>query len=72
MSRSFGQELADEGEFHVLFDDSIILGTAAEKAQDMVEVGVAMHAWEYRMKWHGEDEKTAKARAQTLNKNAAS
>ena len=42
------------------------------KAQDMAEVGVTMHAWEYRMKWYGEDEKTAKARAQALNKNAAS
>lgn len=63
MNRSFGQELADEGEVHVLFDGSIISDTAAEKAQDMAEVGVTMHAWEYRMKWYGEDENTAKARA---------
>lgn len=66
MSRAFGQELADEGEIHVLFDGSIISDTAAEKAQDMAEVGVTMHAWEYRMKWYGEDEKTAKARADGL------
>lgn len=66
MNRSFGKELADEGEVHVLFDDSIISDTAAEKAQDMVEVGVTMHAWEYRAKWYGEDENTAKARARGL------
>ena len=41
---------------------------AAEKAQDMAEVGVTMNAWEYRAKWYGEDEKTAKARAQELGK----
>lgn len=33
----------------------------------MVEVSVTMHAWKYRMKWYGEDEKTAKARANELN-----
>ena len=41
---------------------------AAEKAQDMAEVGVTMNAWEYRAKWYGEDEKTAKARAWELGK----
>ena len=70
MNRSFGQELGDEGEVYVLFDDSIISDTAAEKAQDMAEVGVTMHAWEYRMKWYGEDEKTTKARADGLRKQA--
>lgn len=44
MNRAFGNDLADEGEVHVLFDDSIISGAAAEKAQDMAEVGVTMHA----------------------------
>jgi hypothetical protein len=28
---------------------------AAEKAQDMAEVGVTMNAWEHRAKWYGED-----------------
>ena len=32
----------------VMFDDSIITDTAAEKAQDMREVGVTMQPWEYR------------------------
>ena len=53
---------------HVMFDDSIIQDVAAEKAQDMAEVGVTLNAWEYRMKWLGEDEKTAKARARGLAK----
>ncbi|MBQ9002769.1 MAG: phage portal protein [Eggerthellaceae bacterium] len=63
VERGFGKELPDEGEIHTIFDDSIITDTAAEKAQDMAEVGVTLNAWEYRMKWLGEDEKTARARA---------
>ena len=35
--------------------------TAAEEALDMAEVGVTMNAWEYRVKWMGEDEATARA-----------
>jgi len=29
----------------------------------MAEVGVTMGSWEYRMKWYGEDEGVARARA---------
>ena len=29
---------------------------------------VTMNAWEYRVKWYGEDEKTAKARARELGR----
>ena len=61
--RGFGELIPNEGLVRVQFDDSIIQDTAAERAQDMAEVGVTMHAWEYRAKWYGEDEKTAKARA---------
>lgn len=63
MSRAFGESIPDEGVTKIQFDDSIIQDTAAEKAQDMAEVGVTMNAWEYRMRWMGEDEKTARARA---------
>ena len=35
----------------------------------MAEVGITMNAWEYRAKWYGEDEKTAKARARELEGN---
>ena len=59
--RSFGEDLPDEGNITVTWDDSIITDTAAEKSQDMAEVGTTLNAWEYRMKWYGEDEETAKA-----------
>ncbi len=45
----------------VKFDDSIIVDTAAEKAQDLAEVGVTMNAWEFRVKHYGESEEEAKA-----------
>lgn len=53
--------LPDEGAITVTFDDSIIQDTQSEKQQDLAEVGVTMNAWEYRVKWYGEDEETAKA-----------
>ena len=62
-SRSFGESIPDEGEVRVQFDDNIIQDTAAEKEQDMREVGVTMGAWEYRMRWYGEEESIARARA---------
>jgi len=64
--RRLGKELPDEGAVRVTFGDSIIQDTASEKQQDMAEVGVTMHAWEYRVKWYGEDERTAKSRARGL------
>lgn len=63
-----GDSLPDEGLIACRFDDLIITDTAAEKAQDMAEVGITMHAWEYRAKWYGEEEKVAKARARGLGK----
>ena len=68
VSRGFGEGIPDEGTMRVMYDDSIIQDVAAEKAQDMAEVGVTMNAWEYRAKWYGEDEKMAKARARELGK----
>ncbi len=60
VSRGFGEDIPDEGVMRVMFDDSIIQDVAAEKTQDMAEVGVTMAAWEYRAKWYGEDEATAR------------
>ena len=71
VSRGFGESIPDEGVMRVMFDDSIIQDTATEKEQDMREVGVTMAAWGDRAKWYGEDEKTAKARAQELSKKGA-
>ena len=52
----------DEGKITIMFDDSIITDTAAEKAQDMAEVSAGlMNEWEYRVKWYGETEEEAKA-----------
>ena len=63
VARNFGESVPDEGCMAVQYDDSIIQDTAAEKAQDMAEVGVTMAAWEYRCRWYGEDEAVARARA---------
>ncbi len=71
VARGFGEELPEEGDIRVMFDDSIIADTAASKASDMAEVGVTMHAWEYRMKWYGEDEETARERARGLGNISA-
>ena len=63
VSRGFGESIPNEGITSVQFDDSIIQDTAAEKEQDMREVGVTMGAWEYRMRWYGEEESVARERA---------
>lgn len=62
--RHLGADLPDEGQVRVAFDDSIISDTAAEKRQDMDEVAAGlMQPWEYRVKWYGEDEATARRNA---------
>ena len=48
-------------EFNCKFNDSILTDEEAERKQDMADVAAGfMHHWEYRMKWYGEDEETAK------------
>ena len=69
-SRSFGEGIPDEGEVRVQFDDSI-QDAAAEKERDMREAGVTMGAWEYRMRWYGEEESTARARAAEIGTEGA-
>lgn len=55
--------LPAEGDLRVIFDDSIIQDTQALKQQDMAEVTAGvMSPWEYRVKWYGEDETTARER----------
>lgn len=66
VSRGFGEKVPDEGVLRVQFDDSIVQDKAAEKEQDMKEVGVTMSVAEFRMKWYGEDESTAAARASEI------
>lgn len=68
VERAFGVGLPDEGGIRVGFDDSIITDTTAEKRQDMDEVAAGLlEPWEYRAKWHGEDERTARDRSEELS-----
>ncbi|OUO62066.1 hypothetical protein B5F74_02315 [Collinsella sp. An271] len=68
VKRRLGEALPDEGEVRVVFDDSIVQDTAAEKKQDMAEVAAGlMQPWEYRMRWYGEDEETARKASQMEN-----
>ena len=53
VSREFGDGIPNESAMRVMFDDSIIQDVAAEKEQDMSEVGAVMNALEYRQKWYG-------------------
>ncbi|ANE22421.1 hypothetical protein AAY81_03990 [Denitrobacterium detoxificans] len=70
--RHLGQaQLPDYVEVAVGFDDSIIQDTAAEKAQDMAELNVTLNPWEFRMKWYGEDEATARANVPGAQEAAA-
>lgn len=66
VSRGFGGGIPEESCMRVQYDDSIIQDVAAEKEQDMREVAVTMAAWEYRVKWYGEEEAVARARAAGL------
>ena len=72
VSRNLGENIPDEGSIRVDFDDSIVTDTAAEKRIAMSEVGVTMHPWEYRARFFGEDEETAKANAEGLGTKQAS
>lgn len=65
-ARTFGESLPDEGGVRVMFDDSIVTDTAAEKRLAMAEVGVTMHPYEYRMRFYGESEEEARERADGL------
>lgn len=71
VSRGFGEGIPEEGCMRVQYDDSIIQNVAAEKEQDMREVGVTMAAWEYRSKWYGEEESVARARASEVGSGDA-
>ena len=59
--------LSGNGDYEVTFawDDSIVVDAEAERLKDLQEMrdGIMSRA-EYRMKWYGEDEATAKAKIQ--------
>ena len=63
-----GQALNTESEIKIDFDDSIIEDKQAERATDRQDVSMgAMPLYEYRMKWYGEDETTAKAKVSSTD-----
>lgn len=68
LARVFGESLPEDfGGVSVTFDDSVIEDTEALRARDLREVGSGMmQPWEYRVKWYGDDEKTAKERTELL------
>lgn len=71
VSRGLGEDIPEEGCMRAQYDDSIIQDVAAEKEQDMREMGVTMAAWEYRAKWCGEEESVARARASKVGSGNA-
>ncbi|MFV0344220.1 MAG: phage portal protein [Anaerocolumna sp.] len=59
------ENLAPDGAYDTSFDwdDSIITDNELERQQDLRDVSIgAMQLYEYRMKWYGEDEETAKSK----------
>lgn len=66
-ARRLGVKLPKEGNVRVAFDDSIITDVYTEKKQDLEELGRTLLPYEYRMKWYGEDEEAAKAKAAELS-----
>lgn len=68
-------KILPSGEFNdtYVWDDSIIVDTDTERTRDMSEVRQGlMLDWEYRMKWYGEDEETAKSKIAEKKANSAS
>jgi len=59
-----GQPVDPDTQVTVNFEDSYIIDKESERMRDLQELrdGI-MQKWEYRMKWFGEDEATAKAMA---------
>lgn len=61
-------DIAEPSEITVDFDDSIIESNATKREQDRLDVQIgAMSLEEYRMKWYGEDEQTAKSKILSIN-----
>ena len=58
-----GEDLDDRCDVTVNFDDSYFIDTETERARDRAEVAAGLLApYEYRMRWKGENEETARER----------
>ncbi|QIB68257.1 phage portal protein [Aminipila butyrica] len=56
-----GKPVNPDSEVTVQFEDSYIIDKESERLRDLQEIRDGlMQKWEYRVKWYGEDEKTAK------------
>lgn len=56
-----GQSVNPDAKVTINFDDSYIVDKESERLRDQAEVRDGlMNKWEYRVKWYGEDEDTAK------------
>ena len=56
-----GEAVNPDADIKIHFEDGYIIDKEAERARDLVEVQERlMQPWEYRVKWYGEDEETAK------------
>lgn len=64
LARLTGAPISDDfGEVRVMLDDSVIEDTASKRKQDLADVASGiMSPWEFRAKWYGEDESTARTR----------
>lgn len=74
-ARSLGAADVEEdfGGVTVSWDDSIIEDTPAEKSQMQSEIAAGIaSAWEYRVRFYGEDEATARRRAAEASSGASS
>ncbi len=61
------EQIDPETEIAIIMDDSIIEDINAERIRDMQELNAGVLAkWEYRSKWYGEDEATAKNNIQEI------
>ena len=59
----YNGRLTTNYEFTCSFSDSILTDEETERKQDIQDISLGiMQPYEYRMKWYGEDEKTAKAK----------
>lgn len=70
--RISGISFGDIGEVTINWDDSIIVDSASERAQDTTDVmNGLMKPWEYRVKWYAESEDEAKAATETSTQSSS-
>lgn len=64
-----GADVNPDANITIQFEDSYIIDKESERNRDAKEVSMGvMQLWEYRMKWYGEDEATAKKMVATDEK----